>query len=153
MTTPLITKRFEELTPLELYRLLQLRTQVFVVEQSCVFQDMDDHDRRAVHMFTEAREDAPLAGCIRVMRPGVTYPEASFGRVATALSARRTGVGRALVASALAWLDRECPGPVYIGAQAYLERFYGGYGFAQVGEPYIEDGIPHLHMRRVRAAL
>jgi ElaA protein len=145
---PLHTRRFDELTPLELYRLLQLRSQVFVVEQTCVFLDMDDHDQRAVHLFTDARVDAPMAGCIRVFGPGVTYPEASFGRVATAAFARRTGLGRALVDAALAWLGEHHPGPVYIGAQAYLERFYGSFGFVQDGAPYVEDGIPHLHMRR-----
>jgi ElaA protein len=143
------TRRFDELAPLELYRVLQLRSAVFVVEQNCVYQDMDDNDRRATHIFTEARADAPLAGCIRVMEPGVTYAEASFGRVATASFARRTGVGRALVAAALEWLGHNHPGPVYIGAQAYLERFYRGFGFVPDGAPYVEDGIPHIHMRRV----
>jgi ElaA protein len=147
---PLHAKPFAALTPLELYRLLQLRSQVFVVEQACVFQDLDDHDLRAVHLFTEVHEGAPLAGCARVMPPGVTYPEASLGRVATAPFARRTGLGRALVTAALGWLDAHHPGPVHIGAQAYLARFYGTFGFVQVGEGYVEDGIPHLSM--IRAA-
>jgi len=148
--TTLHTKRFDDLTPLELYRILQLRSQVFVVEQNCVFQDMDDHDRRAVHLFASSSvsADAPLAGCLRVMGPGVTYPEASLGRVATALSARRTGVGRALVGAALEYLTKHHPGPVYIGAQSYLEKFYASFGFVQDGAPYVEDGIPHIHMRR-----
>jgi ElaA protein len=142
------TKRFDDLTPLELYRILQLRSQVFVVEQTCVFQDMDEHDRRGVHIFTALEGDAPLAGCVRVLPPGVTYPEASLGRVATASFARRLGLGHALVAAALAWLEANHPGPVHIGAQAYLERFYRGYGFVPVGEPYVEDGIPHVSMVR-----
>jgi ElaA protein len=151
MPTELLhTCPFDALSPLQLHRILQLRSAVFVVEQTCVFQDIDDHDLRAVHIFTDARPDEPLAGCIRVFPPGVTYPEASFGRLATAPSARRTGLGRALVVAALEWLDAHTSGPVQIGAQSYLERFYRGFGFVPFGEPYVEDGIPHLHMLRQR---
>jgi ElaA protein len=146
--TALHTKPFDALTPLELHRILQLRSAVFVVEQTCVFLDADDHDLRAVHVFTEARRDRALEGCIRVFPGGVTYSEASFGRLATAPSARRTGLGRALVAAALGWIDANAPGPVQIGAQSYLERFYRGFGFTEVGEAYVEDGIPHMHMMR-----
>ena len=141
------TKSFDALTPLELHRILQLRSAVFVVEQACVFQDIDDHDLRAVHVFTEARRDRPLDGCVRVFAPGVTYPEASFGRLATAASTRRTGLGRALVVAALGWIEEHAPGPVRIGAQSYLERFYRGFGFEPV-DAYVEDGIPHMHMVR-----
>lgn len=145
---PLHAKRFDDLTPLEVHRILQLRSAVFVVEQACVFQDIDDHDLQAVHLFTDARPDAPLEGCVRVFAPGVVYPEAAFGRLATASSVRRSGLGRELVAGALDWIERHTPGPVQIGAQSYLERFYRSFGFAPVGEPYVEDGIPHLHMVR-----
>jgi ElaA protein len=157
MTVTLHTKPFAALTPGELYRILQLRSAVFVVEQACVFQDMDDHDPRAVHIFATTRDrDAELdgrllGGCIRVFPPGVTYPEASFGRLATSSATRRTGLGRALVAAALGWIDERAHGPVQIGAQAYLERFYRGFGFVPVGAPYLEDGIPHLHMIRSAA--
>jgi ElaA protein len=142
------TKPFDALSPLEIYRILELRQRVFVVEQACLFQDIDDHDQRAVHIFTEARADAAMLGCVRVFPPGVTYAEASLGRVATAVPARREGLGRALVAAALRWLDANHPGPVHIGAQAYLERFYRSFGFVPFGEPYVEDGIPHLSMMR-----
>lgn len=142
------TRPFDALTPLELHRILQLRSAVFVAEQACVFQDIDDHDLRAVHIFTDAHRDGPLEGCVRVFPSGVTYAEASFGRLATAPSARRTGLGRVLVAAALAWIDANAPGPVKIGAQSYLERFYGSFGFVPDGAPYVEDGIPHIHMVR-----
>ncbi len=148
MTTLLYTKPFEELAPLELFRILQLRSAVFVVEQNCVFLDADEHDLRAVHIFTPASPARALDGCVRVFAPGVTYPEASFGRLATALPARRSGVGRAGVGGALAWIDTRGYGHVQIGAQAYLERFYRSHGFVPIGEPYVEDGIPHLHMLR-----
>ncbi len=142
------TKPFDALTPLEIHRILQLRSAVFVVEQNCVFLDADEHDLRAVHIFTEARPDRTLDGCVRVFPPGITYPEASLGRVATSPQVRRTGLGRALVTAALGWLDANAPGPVQIGAQSYLERFYRSFGFTPVGDPYIEDGIPHMHMIR-----
>jgi ElaA protein len=124
----LVTKPFDALTPLELYRILELRQDVFVVEQACIFRDIDDFDRRAVHIFTPAREDGPLDGCVRVFGPGVTYPEASLGRIATHASARRTGLGRVLLRAAIDWLEANhahqgCP--IRIGAQRYLERFYG----------------------------
>lgn len=144
----LVTKPFDALTPLELYRILELRQDVFIVEQTCLFRDIDDHDRRAVHIFTEARADAPLDGCVRVFGPGVTYAEASLGRIATAKSARRTGLGRVLMRAALAYLDEHHPGPIRIGAQRYLERFYRDFGFEPDGEPYVEDGIPHVAMLR-----
>jgi ElaA protein len=148
MLTTLHTKPFDALTPVELYRILQLRSAVFVVEQSCVFLDADDHDLLATHIFTHARRDQPLDGCVRVFRAGVVYPEASFGRLATRSSARRTGIGRALVSAALVWLEANTPGPVQIGAQSYLETFYRSFGFAPMGAPYVEDGIPHMHMIR-----
>jgi ElaA protein len=144
------TRPFAELSPLELHRILQLRSRVFVVEQACAFQDIDEHDLRAVHIFSDVHPDRPLDGCVRVLPPGVSYAEASFGRLATAPSARRAGLGRMLVVAALSWLDTHTSGPVRIGAQSYLERFYRGFGFAPVGEPYVEDGIPHLHMLRAR---
>jgi ElaA protein len=144
------TRTFDALSPLELYRILQLRAAVFVVEQACNFHDADDHDLHAVHIFTDARRDAPLEGCVRVLAPGITYAEASFGRLVTAPSVRRTGLGRELTLAALAWLDTHVPGPVRIGAQSYLERFYRGFGFVPDGEPYDEDGIPHMPMLRPR---
>jgi ElaA protein len=149
-TTPLQTKPFDALAPIELYRILQLRSAVFVVEQSCVFLDADDHDQRATHIFTDARGDQPLDGCVRVFRAGVVYPEASFGRLAARLAVRRTGVGRTLVRAALRWLETNAPGPVQIGAQSYLETFYRSFGFVPIGTPYVEDGIPHMHMIRAR---
>src|SRR5437016_5721213 len=119
---------------------MQLRQDVFIVEQACIFRDMDDLDHRAVHIFTAAREDAPLAGCLRVFGPGVTYDEASLGRVATAQSERRTGLGRALMRVAIAYLEAHHPGPIRIGAQRYVEKFYADFGFVADGEPYVEDG-------------
>jgi ElaA protein len=124
----------------------------------CVFQDLDSHDFRAVHIFPDAPDPADaangeiLGGCVRVFAPGVTFPEASFGRLATSPPARRSGLGRALVAAALAWIDARAYGPTQIGAQSYLERFYRSFGFVPTGAPYVEDGIPHMHMIRAAGA-
>jgi ElaA protein len=144
----LTTKAFHELSALELYRILELRQDVFIVEQTCLFRDIDNHDLRAVHIFTPALEDAMLGGCVRVFGPGVTYEEASLGRIATAKSERRTGLGRALLRAAIDYLELHHKGTIRIGAQSYLERFYRDFGFVPDGEPYIEDGIPHIHMIR-----
>jgi len=139
---------FDALSVRDLYALMTFRQEVFVVEQRCAYLDADGLDPRAWHLWTESPQGHVLAYA-RLFAPGVKYPEASLGRVATALSVRRTGLGRELVAEALAVLARECPGAaVHISAQSYLERFYASYGFVTVGEGYLEDDIPHLAMER-----
>jgi len=138
---------FEELTPRELHDLLQLRAAVFVVEQKCAFQDVDGVDPACWHLL--GREGEALVVYCRLVPPGVKYPEPSIGRVLTAEAARRSGAGRALMVEALARAGRLWPGQVIrIGAQHYLERFYGTFGFVQASEPYDEDGIQHIEMVR-----
>ena len=144
---------FAELTLGDLYAALQLRSLVFVVEQSCPFLDADGSDDRAWHLLgwrDDAGPNAPLlAAYARLFAPGIKYPEASIGRVVTHPDARRTGAGRALMAEALRRLTLLAPGaPVRIGAQRYLEQFYGGFGFVRAGDDYLEDGIVHLEMVR-----
>jgi ElaA protein len=138
-----------ELTTDELYRLLVLRQRVFVVEQTCPYLDADGWDARAHHLWTDDAAGAEARACLRVFAPGVKYAEASLGRIATAPEARGTGLGRALVAEGLARIEAaHGPVAVRIGAQKYLERFYGEVGFATVSEAYLEDGIPHVEMVR-----
>lgn len=138
---------FEELTPRELHDLLQLRAAVFVVEQKCAFQDVDGVDPACWHLL--GLEGEALVVYCRLVPPGVKYPEPSIGRVLTAEAARRSGAGRALMVEALARAGRLWPGQVIrIGAQHYLERFYGTFGFVQASEPYDEDGIQHIEMVR-----
>ncbi len=143
---------YAELTLDALYALLQLRSRVFVVEQACPFLDADGDDDRAWHLLGWAPGPNPrplLAAYARLFAPGVKYAEASVGRVVTHPDVRRSGAGRALMAEALARLARLAPGaPVRIGAQKYLERFYGGFGFVRDGDDYLEDGIVHLEMVR-----
>jgi ElaA protein len=144
-------KRFPELTLDELYRLLALREQVFVVEQKSIYQDADGYDRGAHHLLgsLSGAPEPSLAAYLRVLPPGLKYPEASFGRVVTAPSARRQGYGKLLVEKAIAFIEANHPGaPIRIGAQHYLQRFYEGFGFRRVSDVYDEDGIPHIDMLR-----
>jgi ElaA protein len=138
-------RSFAELTAGELYAIIALREQVFVVEQRCAYLDADGHDTHARHVWA-ARGGVPLA-YLRVLPPGAKFAEASIGRVVVAPSARGTGLGRELMRRGIAI----CDGPIRIGAQAHLERFYRELGFETVSGPYDEDGIPHIEMLR-RAA-
>ena len=142
-----LEKPWTALTVDELYGILALRQRVFVVEQSCPYLDCDDVDRDAVHLWT-GDERGALA-YLRIVPPGRTFAEPSLGRIVTAPEVRRSGLGRLLVAEGLARLRAlHGPVPVRIGAQKYLERFYGELGFVRASDDYVEDGIPHLEMVR-----
>jgi ElaA protein len=148
-STPL-TRAFDALTPHALYEILKLRSRVFVVEQTCVFLDMDDRDQAAWHV-TLTDEHGVLQACARVLPPGLSFEEASIGRVVSVPEARGTGAGKAIMLAALAAAEQLFPNSaIRIGAQRYLERFYGGLGFTRASDPYLEDGIEHIEM--VRAA-
>ncbi len=137
--------RFADLGVDNLYDALALRCRVFVLEQG-PYQDPDGIDRRAWHLL--GRDDVgELQAYLRVVDPGVKYAEPSIGRVITAAAVRGTGLGRRLVAEGVARCMAAWPGQgIRISAQAHLERFYGGFGFVRVGDPYPEDNIPHLEM-------
>ena len=144
---------FAQLGLRDLYEALRLRAQVFVLEQNCVFQDPDGRDADALHLLgwrdTDRAAPPQLAAYARVFAPGVRYADASIGRVVTAPEVRGTGAGHALMAEALSRIAQLAPGaPVRLEAQQRLEHFYASYGFVRVSEPYIEDGIPHVAMRR-----
>ena len=137
---------FSALNTLELYQLLQLRSEVFVLEQACAFQDLDGADTEAMHLGVR---DGRLAAYARCFAAGVKFTEASIGRVVTHASARGGGIGHVLMKEAVDRLQAHWgPQAVRIGAQARLEKFYNQHGFVQNGEPYIEDGIPHIEMLR-----
>ncbi|WP_411879272.1 GNAT family N-acetyltransferase [Polaromonas sp. YR568] len=139
---------FSALTTLELYDLLQLRSEVFVLEQACAFLDLDGADTEAMHLLGE--RDGRLAAYARCFAAGVKFAEASIGRVVTHASARGGGIGHVLMKEAVDRLQAHWgPQAIRIGAQARLEKFYEQHGFVQNGEPYIEDGIPHIEMLRV----
>ncbi len=144
---------FHELSLRELHGIYAARQTVFVVEQECVYLDVDGMDPQAWHLAAwadgaQGPQDSPLAYA-RLFPPGVKYPEASIGRVLTTAPARGRGWGRALVSRAVRECDRLFGRPALrISAQAHLDGFYEGFGFGRVGEPYLEDGIPHIEMRR-----
>lgn len=143
---------FAALSADTLYRLLRLRSEVFVVEQNCVFLDLDNLDQQCLHVLGEVvdADGTPhLHASTRLVPPGVAFAEASIGRVVTAPAARGGGIGHALMAESVRLLEALWgPQPIRIGAQAHLERFYNRHGFVSDNKPYIEDGIPHLEMIR-----
>lgn len=140
--------RFEALSVQQLYAVLALRSEVFVVEQNCVFLDIDGLDPKTLHLLGTG-DDGALKAYARLIPPGLKAPDALIGRVVTAPAARGGGTGRLLMAEAVAQCERLWAGhAITLHAQAHLERFYGGFGFEPVGEPYIEDGIPHIEMRK-----
>ncbi len=144
-------KRFDELSVNDVYALLALRSEVFVVEQRCVFLDADGADRSAWHLLgrTDAADGAPsLAAYLRCLDPGLKYPEPSIGRVVTAPALRGRGLGRALMDEGLERSHDAWPAAaIVINAQMRLEAFYRSLGFRTEGEPYVEDDIDHVQMR------
>ena len=141
--------RFDDLSPRDIHDLYQARAAVFVLEQKCPFQDVDGADPQCWHLIGRASPQGEVLAYSRLVPPGVKYPEPSIGRVLTTAAARRTGAGRELMAESIARLEKLWPGrPIRIGAQQYLERFYGSFGFARASAPYDEDGIMHIEMTR-----
>ena len=132
-------KHFSELSKLELYEMLKLRNEVFVVEQKCYYQDCDGHDLDAHHLLCY---DDELVGYLRILKPGVTYDEASIGRVVVKETHRSHKVGKKIMVAAIEYLEP----PIRISAQEYLLSFYKSLGFVQVSEMYLEDDIPHVEM-------
>jgi ElaA protein len=136
-------KWFEELTLLELYAIHTLRERVFIVEQNCPYVDADGVDPKCRHLWGE--QDNAIHAYCRIVPAGVKFAEISIGRVITAPEARGTGLGKELMKRGIAACG---PGPIRIGAQAHLEKFYGELGFVRASKPYDEDGIPHIEMLR-----
>lgn len=140
-----VIKPFKELSIDELYDMLQLRTKVFVVEQNCVFQDMDDKDRKAVHVLAYNGDD--MVAYSRLLPAGVSYTQMSIGRVLTDTDRRKEGFGIRLMETSIeAMYKLYGRQPIRIGAQLYLQKFYEGFGFRQSSDTYLEDGIPHIEM-------
>ena len=138
-------KTFNKLTKIELYSLLRLRAEVFVVEQDCPYQDVDNKDQKALHVF--AVENEEVIAYTRVFKPGDYFQEASIGRVVTKPSYRGTGLGQKLMQNTIDFIENSTISkPIRISAQTYLIQFYESYGFKKVGIKYEEDGIPHIGM-------
>jgi ElaA protein len=138
-------KNFDALTAKELYDILQLRSEVFVVEQNCVYLDMDGKDEGSFHFC--GYHQNKLIAYTRLLPPGLSYTEASIGRVVTSPSVRRSGAGRLLMQQSIKTVhDLFGTVPIKIGAQLYLKAFYESFGFILKGEVYLEDGIEHIAM-------
>lgn len=143
MTT--IVKHFEELTLAELYNLLQLRSQVFVVEQDCVYQDIDGKDVKALHVL--GFENDHLVAYTRIFPPGVYFKEAAIGRVVVDQTKRKNAYGHEILKASISAIEKDFNTKrIKLSAQTYLVKFYQRHGFHQVGEGYLEDGIPHIAM-------
>lgn len=141
-------KSFEELINKELYSILQLRAEVFIVEQDCPYQDMDGKDTFSSHLMG-TDESGKLIAYARILPADISFREVSIGRVVTSPSVRRTGAGMDLMEKALQVAEEKYGKvPVRIGAQLYLKNFYERFGFTQVSEMYLEDGIEHVEMLR-----
>ena len=140
-------RAFDALSVTDLYGIMRLRQDVFIVEQKCAYADADGLDANAEHLYC-VDGDAVVA-CARVFAPGQKRDEAVIGRVVTAPSVRKSGLGRELMRRAIAGIEAQHGRvPIWLGAQKYLQRFYESLGFVRDGEDYDEDGIPHLPMRR-----
>jgi ElaA protein len=138
---------FDELAARELYAALRLRSDVFVVEQNCVFADMDGKDEAARHLLVWCGE--ALGGYLRIFLPANPGGSGRIGRVVVASAHRSTGLGRRMMAAALDEIAARCgPVAVELAAQAHLENFYASLGFERIAQNYLEDGIAHCDMRR-----
>ncbi len=144
---------FAQLTTIQLYQLLKLRVDVFVVEQACPYPELDNKDLLEHTYQLLGYRHGELIACARLLPPGVSYPNASIGRVATAQQHRGGGLGHQLMAQAVNHcLDLWPQSAIEIGAQAHLEHFYQQHGFVKTSESYLEDGIAHIDMQRSRQA-
>jgi ElaA protein len=140
-----VIKHFNELTIHELYALLRLRNEVFIIEQDCPYLDLDGKDQESYHLLYYA--DGQLAAHTRLLPKGLSYDDVSIGRVVTAATHRGIGLGRKLMdASIRGCYDKFGHTDIRISAQLHLQAFYESLGFVAEGEPYDEDGIPHIEM-------
>ncbi len=141
----ILVKKFSELTIDELYELLRLRSEVFVVEQNCVYQDIDNKDQLALHILGISEQR--LVAYTRCFPPGIYFEQAAIGRVLVADSARGSGLGHSIMEASLAAIKKRFnTTTVKLSAQTYLKEFYTAHGFTEIGEEYLEDGIPHIAM-------
>jgi ElaA protein len=139
-------KTFNELSVMELYCILQLRAEVFVVEQNCPYLDTDGKDLKCFHLMGYD-ENGVLIAYSRIVPAGISFKEVSIGRVVSSPKVRNTGAGKALMQKAIEEIKLKYDNvPIRIGAQLYLQKFYESFGFVKTSEEYLEDNIPHIEM-------
>ena len=144
-----VFKHFENLSTDELYKLLQLRARIFIVEQNCPYLDLDDKDRTSLHLL--GYENQNLVAYSRILPPGICYEEASIGRVIVDKTFRGKNAGKELMQKSIdLTLSAFNTNRIVISAQQYLEKFYKDLGFVTESEAYMEDFIPHIKMRLVK---
>ncbi len=140
-------KQFEEIEALELYKILRLRAEVFVVEQDCVYQDIDNKDQKALHVIGYKNDQ--IVAYTRLFKGGDYFENASIGRVVVSQKERQFGYGHDLIKASIEAIEKHFKTTeIKISAQTYLKKFYENHGFSQIGEEYLEDGIPHIAMVR-----
>ena len=138
-------KRFEELNTQELYDILQLRSEVFVVEQDCVYQDIDGKDEKALHVI--GLKDGKTVAYTRCFPPGYYFDEAAIGRGVVSEKLRKFGYGHDIMKASMEAIEKKfCTKKIKLSAQTYLIKFYESHGFITTGAGYLEDGIPHIAM-------
>ena len=139
-------KAFEALSVNELYELLALRNEVFIIEQNCVYQDLDGYDQKALHVLV--RDNNELAAYARIFNSGIKYETASIGRVIVSPRKRNLKLGHVLVKHAIEGIQKHFKTHlITISAQEQLQKFYGAHGFETTSESYFEDNIPHVEMQ------
>lgn len=141
----ILVKNFSELTTVELYNLLQLRSEIFVVEQDCVYQDVDGKDQTALHVI--GSKNGEVVAYTRIFAAGDYLEKASIGRVVVKASKRTHGYGGVIMKASIAAVEEHFKEKtIVLSAQTYLKRFYNSLGFKEIGAEYLEDGIPHIKM-------
>ena len=139
-------KEFRDLSPDELYRILRGRQEVFTFEQGIIYQDMDFIDQESVHAFIRNEETGDICAYLRIIRPGIKYPESSMGRLFTLSAYRRCGLGREIMEKAISFAGDNFGFPIRIEAQEYLVNFYKSLGFKAISAPFILEGLSHVEM-------
>jgi ElaA protein len=140
--------QLEEMGPMLLYDMLAVRQGIFVVEQSCIYQDLDGLDKSALHLLV--RRNGEIVACLRLLTPDSQYESLRIGRVAVSVGSRSKGIARAMMCKAIEKAQQDfSTKAICLNAQTYLQEFYESLGFRVSGEPFLEDGIPHIHMKMV----
>jgi ElaA protein len=141
-----VIKKFSELSTEEIYNILKLRSEVFVVEQNCVYQDIDEKDQKATHLFIEKNNE--IIAYTRIFKKGDYYEEnPSIGRVVVSKKERGKNFGKEIMLNSIEFIKKELKGrKIELSAQKYLDKFYKDLDFYSEGEDYLEDGIPHQRM-------
>ncbi len=141
------SKQFQELSNLQLYEILKLRVDIFVVEQNCPYPELDKKDTHIETYHLTAHHNSVLIAYARLLPPGLSYPEISIGRFAVKETTRRKGIGSMLMKKCLEETDEIWPANnIKISAQEYLKEFYEKFGFVKISDSYLEDNIPHIAM-------